>query len=1296
MITVATSNPFPGLRPFEPDQADLFFGRDEQIEELLDRLDKMRFVAVLGTSGSGKSSLVRAGLIPALRRGYFGGENWQTTIVRPGSDPIGELAAALSEGFHLSRSETLSTLRRSSLGLAEFAHQHLHSGHNLLIVIDQFEELIRYRKEACERGSREESAAFVKLLMAATGHSELPAPESGNLHIYVVLTIRSEFLGKCSQFRGLPEALNYSQYLVPRMTREQQREAIEGPIGMAGARITPQLIQKLLNDVGDSPDQLPVLQHALMRMWEQSSEAREQGKPIDLSHYESVGRMERALNLDADRAFGALGGDPHREAIARRVFQLLVEPGAEAEETRRPSLLSEIVAVTGTEESKVRQVIDVFHRNGFVTLSEDVDPVVDISHESLIRIWDRLKGWVKEETESAEIYLRLATSASKAMALYRDPELTQALRWRKREDPNPAWAGRYSDRDPEAFTRAMDFLSHSLTAHRREQWIRRGAIFGLCVLSVALTVVAFVAWTSAREARKSARTAEQSAKEADSQRKDAQKQREKAEEEKTLAEEAERHAYDQEKAAQKARREAERERSRALSALQRAEAETKRADQQKNEADRERAEAGKQKAIVGSEHFDASVRELITKAKELLKLDPSKLESSTLLSIESLKQKPLFENDQSTRAWLGLLPRVESDFRVGGPVRSVSFSPDGRYVATASENGTAKLFDTATGAEVAGFSQERSVNALALSADGRLLAIARDDNTARIFEILSQKEILKVQHGARVAAAAFSTNGQYVATGSGDGTARVFDITTGREVSNVTRPSAVNAVNFSPDGLYVAIAREDGSVRVVQSTTGSEVSRVSSLGHVSGLVFSPDGEYLATTSQDKTACVLETATGNITTRRGSVNAAAFSPNGLFLVTGSEDGTSRVFEVATGEEKWQIKHPAPVRIVAFSPDGHFIVTGGEDRTARLFSFPAGSEVSRFAHPLSVTAIAFSPDGRVATGSQDGVARVFDWGGGNTFVIAGASRDIALSPDGRYLATTSSMRPVIDLAKKENVSLQLDRPSMAVAFSPDGGRVVVITSDGVSVGTIVLDLATGHVTTEKDPTTPAWLTIDTGQSFLTAKGRALAVSPDGGLLATGSAVAFTRDGRYVAIGSTDRTTRVIELATGMEISLGTRGDKVLALTFSLDGRYVAIGSDKGATIFDAITGEEISNFPHDRSVEYVLFSPDGLYLATADIDNVHTFRVPNGGEVSRFSLDGPFRALAFTDEGRSLRIASGSSPIAYRDYLLVPQDLIDKACSQLRHNLTHEEWARYLPNEPYRKTCPNLPEPPAERR
>jgi Novel STAND NTPase 1 len=367
IATTTATNPFPGLRPYQASESDLFFGRDEQIEELLGRLRERRLVAVVGASGSGKSSLVRAGVVPALECGYLAGagSEWRIATLRPGGDPMGELARNVGGSLGISETEARTELSRSSLGLAELTQRYLHQGQNLLVLVDQFEELFRYHKEAVRRGEREASAAFVKLLLTAVGRSEVPLPDLYHLPVFVVLTMRSDYLGKSSQFRGLPEALNDSQYLVPRMSREQLQEAIEGPVGMAGARITPSLVQRLLNDTGDNPDQLPVLQHALMRTWEVSSQAR--GRvDIDLPHYEdeSVGGMGRALNLDADRAFAALGGDRRKEEIARRIFQRLVEPGAEDEESRLPTRLSELAEVCGASEPEVREVIKPFRGAG--------------------------------------------------------------------------------------------------------------------------------------------------------------------------------------------------------------------------------------------------------------------------------------------------------------------------------------------------------------------------------------------------------------------------------------------------------------------------------------------------------------------------------------------------------------------------------------------------------------------------------------------------------------------------------------------------------------------------------------------------------------------------------------------------------------------------------------------------------------------------------------------------------------------------------------------------------------------
>ena len=376
-----SDNPFPGLRPFEPHESALYFGRDDQIDELLERLAQSRFLAVVGTSGSGKSSLVRAGLIPALQRGHLagGGSRWRVAMFRPGDDPLGGLAQALG------RPQDQDLIGRSSLGLVEAART-LDAGEKLLVIVDQFEELFR----VSQSGSQDSAAAFVKLLLRA-------AFEDGAA-VFVVLTMRTDYLGACTVFRGLPEVLNGGQYLIPRMTRDQLTESIEGPIAVGGAAITPQLVQRLLNDVGDDPDQLPILQHALLRTWSKGSEdhaegqpldlPRAEGRPLDVPIYEATGGMAAALNRHAEEAYGELGELPAGQRIARKLFQRLTEKGTDQQENRRPTSLREICAVAEADEQRVIAVIDRFRSEGRTFLTTPggsefaAGSVIDISRAS--------------------------------------------------------------------------------------------------------------------------------------------------------------------------------------------------------------------------------------------------------------------------------------------------------------------------------------------------------------------------------------------------------------------------------------------------------------------------------------------------------------------------------------------------------------------------------------------------------------------------------------------------------------------------------------------------------------------------------------------------------------------------------------------------------------------------------------------------------------------------------------------------------------------------------------------------
>jgi WD40 repeat protein len=473
-------NPFPGLRPFEFDESHLFFGRDGQSEQLIAKLGRRRFLAVVGTSGSGKSSLVRAGLLPTLLGGFMtgAGSDWRIAIMRPGNDPIGNLAQALNapdvfgsefaENAAIQTAVTEATLRRGGLGLVDTVRQTLMSeSENLLVVVDQFEEIFRFARVSQGKEYQNEAAAFVKLILEASRQRELP--------IYVVITMRSDYLGDCSQFWDLPEAINDSQYLIPRLTRDQLREAITGPVAVGAGLITPRLVNRLLNDIGDNQDQLPILQHALMRGWDEwktkshnhlaTPKGQPDGGAIDLCCYESIGGMAEALSRHADEAFNELPGP--RRKLAERMFKALTEKGEDNREIRRPLTLREIRAITEAGEKEIIAVIETFRLPGrsFLTPSAETaltaDSLIDISHESLIRNWKRLREWVENEARHARAYRRLAETAvlyqTGEAGLWRDPDLQAALNWRRQVEPNEAWARHYHP----AFTAALDFLQAS-------------------------------------------------------------------------------------------------------------------------------------------------------------------------------------------------------------------------------------------------------------------------------------------------------------------------------------------------------------------------------------------------------------------------------------------------------------------------------------------------------------------------------------------------------------------------------------------------------------------------------------------------------------------------------------------------------------------------------------------------------------------------------------------------------------------------------------------------------------------
>ncbi len=471
------ANPYVGLRPFFKEDSLYFFGREEQTAAVLDILRKERFVGVVGSSGTGKSSLVYAGVLPSLLGGFLvqDRDRWRIATIKPGDNPLGNLAAGLLQAMGDDASEkAANTLRQQIVdshleAVVQYLAARLEANTNLFLLVDQFEEIFAFRgsqedeglknfdsKKRKERARRKgEAADFVDLILALSARRELP--------VYVVLTMRTDFMGDCDVFYSLPEALNRGRYLVPRMSREQLRDAVECPPRLLGVDVGTRLVDHVLNQLGDRFDRLPVLQHALLRTWDEWERNGGLG-PLDLSHFEAAGGLEGALNRDAE---SALWFDMD---LVERVFRRLTGTDGGQRRIRTPARISEIITATGANRDSIEQIILHFSENdrNFVRKFVDgklEDPRVDISHESVIRQWERLSGWMDSETQARDEYRELVKRARRwernPRFLLRDPELEIFLAWKNEAGISAGWAGRYSSRDDD-FELAIKFLEKSV------------------------------------------------------------------------------------------------------------------------------------------------------------------------------------------------------------------------------------------------------------------------------------------------------------------------------------------------------------------------------------------------------------------------------------------------------------------------------------------------------------------------------------------------------------------------------------------------------------------------------------------------------------------------------------------------------------------------------------------------------------------------------------------------------------------------------------------------------------------
>ncbi len=946
-LTSHIENPFPGLRPFNMDESHLFFGREGQTDEVLMKLSQHRFVGIIGPSGSGKSSFVYCGALPILYGGFLTetGPNWKVVVTRPGNNPIENLGEAILEhdpaydtanyeDRKIKRTIISTLMKSSSLGLVEAIQQtRKKTGKNYLILVDQFEELFRFKDDSLNTDSVNETLSFINLLMEAINYEDEP--------IYIAITMRSDFIGECAQFAELTRKINDSHYLIPMLTREQKRRAIEGPVAVGGGEIAPRLVQKLLNDLGDNPDQLPILQHALMRTWDYWKNNKEtEEEEMDLKHYEAIGTMEEALSMHANEAFDELN-DTQRE-ICAILFKAITEKRGESFGIRRPTLLSEIASIADVSVEEVSSVIERFREPGRSLLMPPADQIlhadsmIDISHESLMRIWVRLKNWVDEESEAVSMYLRLSEASAMHQVgkggLWRPPDLQLALNWQLKHKPTLVWGQRYNL----AYERTMVFLEYSKKEFEEEQKIKelqakralqRARITalvmgGAAVVSIVFLLFAFVAKTQAEEARK-----------------EAVKQTIIAEQNAELASKNEELAKAETVKAEKARADADLAKEDAIASEQVAQQQKAAAQKATVRARTAEASAVENEKIAITEGENARIAEGVAKEE---KKNAEKLRYQALSKSLAIKATKNIPDDQLK----GLLARQGYNFNVQH--EGASFNAD---IYAGVYDALTQFGDVST-KSLKGHSQQVNVvinngsseqGLYSADSEGKILQWAVKNGQVQADTIVAARQ------GYNTKDLTGDPNGKWLIA-SGDypivnGAAFIsyFNLTNNTERKLEGFKGIVKNTVLLPSGNEFLALQDNGREIVKYNLNTNAISAfiVPSI-KVNHLSLSTNGKFLAGAGNNGKVIIWDLE--NMPSERevyettgDAIITVRFSPNGKYLVAGNREGEVTILEPVTGQIVRTFSEiQTTIKDIEFSPDGTKLAVASFDGSLRVWN------------------------------------------------------------------------------------------------------------------------------------------------------------------------------------------------------------------------------------------------------------------------------------------------------------------------------------------------------------------------
>ncbi len=1020
-VSGVVDSPYRGLNTFEERDAPFFFGREAAATQVLARMsrqiDGSGLLVVSGVSGAGKSSLLRAGVLPRLRLiglvSIAQARSWPCLLFTPARAPLDELAVRVARLAGADAAEVRRGLDADPAGFALTARQAAlaqsgstadpdssaaeHSS-KLLLIVDQFEQLFTQCPD------EEQRRAFITALHAAASVRHGPDHEPAAL---VVLGVRADFEARCADYPQLAGAIQ-DRYLVTAMTERQLRLAITEPAKKAGSSVEDNLADELLREVrtrhprASSAGVLPLLSHALDQAWRTRT-----GDSLTLADYERAGGIEGAVADSAQRAYERL--TPAQQAAARQVFTRLTAC-SDGVDTAARAIRAELTeSKSAADAGDVEAVLEAFAAERLLILAAGT---VEISHEILLTAWPLLRDvWLAETHGDRIVRTRLDDVAAEwirnsrdSTYLYTGTLLAAATETAARISADPA-------RYPPLSHVEQDFLRASNHAHHRRARRRESIIAFLMALVIGLALLAVAAFHSSQEAK---------------QQRDLAASGQLINESELIGD-------------------VDPTVSKLLSI----------AAWRIHPSDQDRYAMLAAASSPGLASLTGH-----TDRVHAVAFSP---DGHTLLS---------GSYDGTARLW-----DVATHRQIGVPlnghddeVYSVAFSPNGKVVATGADDGMVRLWDVAThrqvGAPLNGHDGE--VNAVAFSPDGKILASGgADDGVVRLWDVASHRQIgvPLLGHSGVVYSVAFSPDGKILASGNLDDKAQLWDVATHQPIGN---PLIGYSLAFSPDGKTLATGSYSHIVRLwdVVSRTGM-ATLTSKNGEINSVAFSRDEKTLATGSADGTVRLWDVTTRQqagaaMNGRAGTVNSVAFSPDGRTLAAGSTDGTVRLWDVTTGQQiGGPLKgHHGVIYSVAFSRDGKSLVTGSADGTVQLWDVNTRQQaVALNGGTGTVYSVAFSPDGRtVATGSADDTVRLWDvyrrqQTGDPLIGHADWVLSVTFSPDGKTLVSGSSDGTVRlwDVITRQQIGDPLnghDGSIRSVAFSLDGKTLVSGGSDGTA--------------------------------------------------------------------------------------------------------------------------------------------------------------------------------------------------------------------------------------------------------